>query len=215
MFHLKKKILPINANSSARVPVIKLSDYDFGMEGLKYGLHNGFIDKSKSVKRNIAVELNIADLVQKDVSSEHMEYFHEYLRNMTYKFAQNIYHIKDYTYRNLRHLIQNNDIVLLAEDKGSSVVVMNKKYYILKVDNMINEGTQQGKYEWTNEESHDDIEKFQHFLYRNFKNHPKYSDMAPVSNQSARFFATAKTRKFDNHSLINLNDLKFRPIIDQ
>ena len=63
MFHLKKKILPINANSSARVPVIKLSDYDFGMEGLKYGLHNCFVDKSKSVKRNIAVELNIADLV--------------------------------------------------------------------------------------------------------------------------------------------------------
>ena len=56
---------------------------------------------------------------------------------------------------------------------------------------------------------------FQHFLYRNSKNHPKYSDMRPVSNQLARFFATAKTHKFDNHSLISLDDLKFRPIKDQ
>ena len=76
LFHLKKKILPINVISSTRVPVINLSDYDFDMEGLKYGLHH-FVDKSKSVKRNIAVELeNIAHLIQKDISSKNMEYFH-------------------------------------------------------------------------------------------------------------------------------------------
>ena len=64
-FHLKKKIITINVISSTRVPVINLSDYDFDMEGLKYGLHH-FVDKSKSVKRNIVVELeNIAHLVQK------------------------------------------------------------------------------------------------------------------------------------------------------
>ena len=93
------------------------------------------------------------------------------------------------------------------------VVVINKKDYILKIDNTINEGIQQGKYEWTNEKTREDLEKFQHF--RNFKNHPKYSDMRPVSHQQARFTATAKTHKFENHSLINLDDLKFRPIIDQ
>ena len=78
-----------------------------------------------------------------------MEYVHEDLRKMTNKFNQNIYHTKDDTYRNLRHLIQNNFIVLLAGDKDSLVVVMNKNDYILKVDNMINEGMQKGKYEWT------------------------------------------------------------------
>ena len=40
-----------------------------------------------------------------------------------------------------------------------------------------------------NDKTPEDLEKFQHFLYRNFKNHPKYSDMRPVSNQLARFFA--------------------------
>ena len=60
------------------------------MKGLKYGLHLCLVDKSKSIKRNIAVELeNIAHLVQKDVSSENMEYFHEYLRKITNRFTQN------------------------------------------------------------------------------------------------------------------------------
>ena len=93
--------------------------------------------------------------------------------------------------------------MLLLGDKGSSVVVMNKKNYILKVDNMINEGIQQSKCEWANDKTHEDLGKFQHFLYRNFKNHRKHSDMRPVSNQPARFFASVKTHKFDNYSLIN------------
>ena len=33
--------------------------------------------------------------------------------------------------------------------------------------------------------------------------------------QPARFFATAKTHKFNEYSLINANNLKLRPIIDQ
>ena len=38
--------------------------------------------------------------------------------------------------------------------------------------------------------AHKDSEKFQSFPYRNFK--PSYSDMRPVSNQSALLFATVK-----------------------
>ena len=42
-----------------------------------------------------------------------------------------------------------------------------------------------------------------------------YSSFSIDIHQPARFFATAKTHKFDDRSLINLDDLKFRPIIDQ
>ena len=59
LFHLKKKILPINVISCTRVPVINLSDYDFDMEGLKYGLHHCFVDKSKSVKGTLQLNLKI------------------------------------------------------------------------------------------------------------------------------------------------------------
>ena len=39
--------------------------------------------------------------------------------------------------------------------------------------------------------------------------------MRPVSNQPARFFATAETHKFDTIEGINVKNLKLRPIIDQ
>ena len=53
---------------------------------------------------------------------------------------------------------------------------------------MINEGIQQGKYEMTPDTTQEDLEKFQSFLYRNFKSHPRYNDMRPYHNQPARFF---------------------------
>ena len=80
---------------------------------------------------------------------------------------------------------------------------------------MMNEGIQQGKYEMTTDITHEDLEKFQGFLYRNFKSHSRYRNLRPVSNQPARFFATVKTHKFNDYSLINAKNLELRPIIDQ
>ena len=92
----------------------------------------------------------------------------------------------------------NKDIVLLSGDKDSTAVAINKVDYVKKVNGMINKGIQQGKYEITTDTTHEDLGKFQSFLYRNFKSHPRYNDMRPVSNQPARFFATAKAHKFDD-----------------
>ena len=39
--------------------------------------------------------------------------------------------------------------------------------------------------------------------------------MRHTSSEAARLFATAKTHKFTDINQININDLKFRPIIDQ
>ena len=61
--------------------------------------------------------------------------------------------------------------------------------------------------------AHKDSEKFQSFPYHNFK--PSYSDMKPVSNQSALLLATVKTHKFDDYSSINVKNLKLRPTLDQ
>ena len=79
---------------------------------------------------------------------------------------------------------------------------------------MINESIQKSKYEMTTDTNHEDLEKFQSFLYLNFKSHPSHNDMRPVSNQPARFFAIAETHKFDDYSLVNVNSLKLRPITD-
>ena len=38
------------------MPVKNLSDYDMDMSSLKYGLNQSFIDKDKSIKKDLAVE---------------------------------------------------------------------------------------------------------------------------------------------------------------
>ena len=70
---------------------------------------------------------------------------------------------------------------------------------------MISEGIWNGK----------DLKHFQDFLYRHFYKTKCYDSMRPVSNQHARFFATAKTHKFDTNEDINVKGLKLRPIVDQ
>ena len=104
----------------------------------------------------------------------------------------------------------------MSGDKDSSVVVMNKVDYVKKVNGIINEGIQQGKYEMSTDTIHEDLEKSQSFLYRDFKIYPTYNDMIPVYNQPARFFVTTKTHKFDDcPSIFNkANNLKLRPITD-
>ena len=44
-----------------------------------------------------------------------------------------------------------------------------------------------------------DIKLFQYFLYRNFKD---YKNMRPFSNCAPRFYASAKTNKFDNINIM-------------
>ena len=53
---------------------------------------------------------------------------------------------------------------------------------------------------------------FQDFLYRHFYKTKYYDGMRPISNQPARFFATAETRKLDSIENINVKDLKLSPI---
>ena len=73
---------------------------------------------------------------------------------------------------------------------------------------MIDEGIGQGKYEETGDNILKELEYFQSFLYRHFKDAPFYRQMLPFSLQPARFFASAKTHKFDNLSDINVTNLK-------
>ena len=86
---------------------------------------------------------------------------------------------------------------------------------IKKVEEMINEGAEQGKYEEIEDNILKELESFQSFLYRHFKDTPFNKQMLPSSHQPAKFFASAKTHKFDDLSDINVTNLKLLPIIDQ
>ena len=112
-------------------------------------------------------------------------------------------------------MIQNKDIVVVKGDTDSSVVIMKKLDYAIKLDTLIDYGIMKGTHVETNDNTLKELLLFQDFLYRNFRNYERYEDMQPDSNQPARLYGTAKTHKFESLENIIVVNLKFRPIIDQ
>ena len=60
-----------------------------------------------------------------------------------------------------------------------------------------------------------DLKTYRDFVFRNFKDHPKYEKMLPISNQPARLYGTAKTHKFASSDIITTEKLKLLPTITQ
>ena len=96
----------------------------------------------------------------------------------------------DNTYKSLSNLANNKNIVILAADKETCTVILNRTDYQNKVNNVINEGIAEGKYIETVDNTHKDLKRFQDFLYRNLYKHEQYENMRPKSNPPGRFFAS-------------------------
>ena len=201
-----------------QVPIVNLTKYVGRVERsqLELGLEYSFMNKSKNQTKFLAANLELTcQRVDKDIDQGMKEEFHEFLRGYTDIFIKNINNTKDHTYNNLKGLIKNKNLCVLSGDKDSCVIIMNKQDYIVKLEEMLNEGIKKGTYERANDTTMHDLETFQSFLYRNFRNHPSYDKMRPKSNQPARLYATAKTHKFNNLDKVTVEKLKFRPIVDQ
>ena len=84
-----------------------------------------------------------------------------------------------------------------------------------KVNAIIDDGVSQVKYLETVDNTHQNLMHFQNFLYRYFYETEYYVKIRHISNQPARFFATAKTHKFNKIEVISIQDLKPILIIDQ
>ena len=59
------------------------------------------------------------------------------------------------------------------------------------------------------------METFQSFYYQKLKNHHSYDKIIQKSNQPAKLYAAANTRKFRNLDKITVEIIKFRPKVDQ
>ena len=122
------------------IPVLNLSSASLDLSLLKYGLHQSFVDKHKYVKRNVALEMeSVALRLHNYVDVSMKETFHEFLRSST-NMSNNIYSEKDNTVKLLNPLIKNDKIVILAADKETCTVILNKSDYIKKVNKIIKEG---------------------------------------------------------------------------
>ena len=67
---------------------------------------------------------SLGDSIKGNIDHKDLDHFHEFLRGYTDVFINNIYATKDYTYHNVRGMIQNKDSVVVKGDKDSSVVLM-------------------------------------------------------------------------------------------
>ena len=83
---------------------------------------------------------SLADSVKGNIDRKNLEHFHEFLCGYTDIFTNNIYATKDYTYHNLRGMIENEDIAVAEGDTDYSVLIMKKSDYVTKLDTMIDDG---------------------------------------------------------------------------
>ena len=98
------------------------------------------------------------------VDQTDLENFHKFLRGHTDIFAKNAILTEGHTYKELKTLRHNKDVVLLKGDKDSSIVIMNKTDYIKKIETMIEEGIRNGTYAETDDTTMQDLKQSQDFL---------------------------------------------------
>ena len=60
--------------------------------------------------------------------------------------TKNIYTGKDNIFRSLQKLRKNKDIIIISADKDPCIVILNKKDYVRKVDEMIGDDITERKY---------------------------------------------------------------------
>ena len=107
------------------IPSINLSTIHLNqkeLNQLKMELDYSSVDKNnKRVKKNIAASIeSVTEAVDKKLDNEKREDLHELLRAYTDILSKNLHFLKDYTYNNLKRLIKDESIVIIAEDKDSA-----------------------------------------------------------------------------------------------
>ena len=93
----------------------------------------------------------IASQASPFVDQTKLEDFHEFLRAYTDIFIKNVHATQDYTYKNLKTLIENKDLVVISGDKDSCVVILKRNDNDKKLQSMISEEITNGTYAPTTE----------------------------------------------------------------
>ena len=181
------------------------------------GLEYSFVNKNKRLKQRLAGNIETdSHSPTKYVEDNKVEDFHEFLRAYTDILTKNIYATKDFTYKNLKNMINNDKLAVASCDKDSCVVIMTIEDYNKKLEAMLNDGISKCIFVPTEETTLRDLKLFQDFLRRNFKGkYDKYEEMMPAFHEPEKLYATAKTHKLNLLNDIAVDNLKFSPMISQ
>ena len=184
------------------------------LKQLSIGLEYVFVDKNKTTKKFLAANFEtIADKITDNLQSDQRENFDEFLRAYVDILTKNLHTTTDYTYKNLKRIINDKNLVVVSGDKA--VVLIDKKGYQDKLQKMVDDGIKNSIYKVAEDSALKDLKLFKNFLYRNFKNYEHYDEMLPKSKQQRQLYGTAKIHKFTNIDEITIDSLNFHPIITQ
>ena len=77
-----------------------------------------FSIKIKNIKKHIAANFeSLADKITENLDSHKREDFHEFLRADVDIFTKNVYATTDYTYKHLKRIIKDTNLVVTSGDK--------------------------------------------------------------------------------------------------
>ena len=124
-----QKTLP----SKFKVSIVNLYSYDLSeleRNQLHLGLEYSIVEKPKHLKKNIAANSEIVShRVSESINHDQLADFHDFRRAYTDIFSKHIYATKDFTYKNLKNIIKDENVAILSGVKDSSMVIMPKDDY--------------------------------------------------------------------------------------
>ena len=206
-------------SDSYKTLIIDLSNTELTLEEsrqLNLVLEYSFVDKTKNIEKFLAANFeSIADRITDNLQSDQWENVHEFLRAYVDISTKSVYTTPDYTYKHLKRIINDKNLVVVSGDKESCVPFVDKTDYQDKLQKMVDDVIKNGIYKVAEDNTLKHLKLFKSFLYRNFRKYEHYEEMPPKSNQPGQFYGTSKTQKFTNINEITIDNLKFCSIIAQ
>ena len=208
--HKREKV-----SDSYKTPIINLSNIELALEEskqLNLGLEYSVVNKNRNIKNFLAANFgSVVDRITDNLQSDQREKLHEFLHTYVDIFTKSVYKTTDSTYKHLKRIVNNKNLVVLSGDKESCVALIDKTDYQDKLQNLIDDGISKVAEDNTLR----DLKLFKSFLSRNFRKYEHYQEMLPNSNQQGQLCGTAKAHKFTNIDGTIIDNLKFRQIIAQ
>ena len=126
--HKREKV-----SDSYKTPIINLPNIKLTLKEskqLNLGLEFSFVDKNKDIKNFLAANFeSIADRITDNLQNDQRENFHEFLRAYVDIFTKSVYTTTDYTYKHLKRIINDKNLVVVSGDNESCVVLIDKTDY--------------------------------------------------------------------------------------
>lgn len=97
-------------------------------------LNIALLDKNTYIKKNLLSNLEVvAEKVTNSLEKDVQEDFHEFLRARTDVLTKKVYLTKDYTYHNLKRIINDKTLAVVPGDKDACVVIMKRPDYLARM----------------------------------------------------------------------------------